>query len=64
MGWQKLIQPSVKVPDVGVNAVDVEQKQSPQSPRLALEESMNEAPGGHAACGQRLPTESAECHTS
>lgn len=53
----------VKVPDVGVNAVDVEQKQRPQSPRLALE-SMNEAPGGHTACGQRLATERAECRTS
>lgn len=50
----------VEVPDVGVNAVDVEQKQRPESPRLALVESMNEAPGGHTACGQRLPTERAE----
>lgn len=54
----------VKVPDVGVNAVDVVQKQRAQSPRLALLESMNEAPGGHTASGQRLPTERAECHKS
>lgn len=48
----------------GVSAVDAEQNQGPQSPCLAPVESVNEAPGGHTACGQRLPTERPECHKS
>lgn len=48
---------------MGVNAVEFEQQYRSQAPS-GSGGSMNEAPGGHTARGQRLLAERAECHKS